>query len=336
MKRLLLVCALLAAGITSVGAESQADEIQEAYEAFAEDLAPVLSDAALVGTNWADAYLGKFPHFGVGLYLGSAVLPLESAEAMLHAVDGSAEIPSEVSSLGGVPLPAAGISARIGGFVLPFDMGVKFGMLPTNFNVGGGATANYLAFGTDVRYAILKGNAVVPKLSIGLGYNYTSGDITISDVLDGNYMLIDGDEVGTTTVYISDPEFQMEWKSSVVHLQVQLSKKLLFLHPYIGVGAAYGVSTVGGNLNAKLTNGSGDTLSQSDIDAAVDAYEAYSGTRVDMDTGGFTSSSSLNGFSYRAYAGTSVKLLFAVLDLGAGYSFTSQSLSAQVGLRAQF
>ena len=40
------------------------------------------------------------------------------------------DVPSELSDLGGIPIPATAVEARIGGFILPFDIGIKAGYIP--------------------------------------------------------------------------------------------------------------------------------------------------------------------------------------------------------------
>ena len=65
-------------------------------------------------------------------------------------------------------LPNFAIEGRIGGFLLPFDIGLRGGLLP-ELQLDD-VTIGYMNFGADVRYALLKGNLAMPSVSVGLGY----------------------------------------------------------------------------------------------------------------------------------------------------------------------
>jgi hypothetical protein len=80
MKRFILI-AMMTLAAAGAWAQDLAD-FQEGFQTFAVDMASTLSYNATVGNNWSDAYLGSFPHFGVGLALGVTAVPADSLEGL--------------------------------------------------------------------------------------------------------------------------------------------------------------------------------------------------------------------------------------------------------------
>jgi hypothetical protein len=330
MKRILVLILVSVFIIGGAFAQELVEEVQDAYEAFADDLAPAVPSAAVLGSSWSDAYIGQFPHFGAGLYVGAAAMPIESFETLLAAVDPGASLPAEVAQLGAVPLPVLGLDARLGGFVLPFDIGVKFGFIPEDFQLTG-VNLDYKSFGVDVRYALLKGKGLIPKLSIGAGYNYLASTVGMTGLLGGDQVLIADPGTGYDVI-VTDPDFTMSYSSSVIDLRLQASTKLLFLNPYLGLGASWSSSKIGGGLSTSVTDGT-TALSQAEIDAALAAAGI---TDLAISADGFTSENQVSAFTYRAYGGLAFSLLFLKVDAGISYNLVTQNLAGQVGLRVQF
>lgn len=125
MKRfvLVLMMSLAAAGLWA----QDLAVFQKGFETFAADMAATLSYNATIGNNWSDAYIGSFPRFGVGISAGVTTVPADSLKDLFDSM--AIPVPSTVSSLG-LPIPAAALSAKIGGLVLPFDVGLKAMVLP--------------------------------------------------------------------------------------------------------------------------------------------------------------------------------------------------------------
>src|SRR6185369_3073424 len=90
-----------------------------------------------------------FTHFGVGLAAGATTLPKNAINPLLVALG---EKP-----LDGLAIPFAVVNARIGGFFLPFDIGLKVGFLPDSLaSAAPGYTFTYQNFGLDFRYNLVK------------------------------------------------------------------------------------------------------------------------------------------------------------------------------------
>ncbi|MDR3201226.1 MAG: hypothetical protein LBT68_07180 [Spirochaetales bacterium] len=180
MKKIGLIFAIfcLAAGLGF--SQTTLDRYKGGIEDFAEDLAAVLPINSMIGLNWNDAYIGQFlgvpPHFGIGFTGGFTTIPYGPIKDLVQDAMGgdSGDIPSLVRSMG-IPIPAYTIDARIGGFILPFDAGLKFGYLKMDIS---DVKIDYLLVGGDVRYCVLEQLLLVPDVSIGLGFNYMKTNAT--------------------------------------------------------------------------------------------------------------------------------------------------------------
>ena len=191
-------------------------------------------------------------------------MPWESFEKVDTMLGG--DIASEYSGarrIGAFRSRRSRSKARIGGFILPFDVGVKVGFLPeeTKALLPSGVTADYLMFGADVRYALLKGGALMPKLTVGAGYTYLKGSVTMADVAVAGSSF----DVGGYGNREHDPDLTFDWEASVIDLKAQLSKGFLVLTPYVGVGASLAVTDAGGGLD-----GHGDCRSASTLTPVSD------------------------------------------------------------------
>ena len=69
--------------------------------------------------------------------------------------------------------------------MLPFNVGFKAGFIPENAKVLLPFPVDYLMLGGDVRYAVLKGKGLLPALSVGAGYTYLRGGVTMPEAIAG-------------------------------------------------------------------------------------------------------------------------------------------------------
>jgi hypothetical protein len=302
---------------------TQLDKYETAFDQFALGVANVLPMASTVGLQWSDAYVGQFPHLGFGVSAGFASIPLNTivdSLSLLEDLTGEsataiyAEEPfATMQNYGlGLPFPAATADLRLGGFGLPFDIGVKFGMLPgfareeIQRAVPEIKQIDYLLWGADVRFAVVKERkrSIVPDITVGGGYNYFRGRFAMGGIIPGFSMsgitLPDADQVpaddqstwdqadtstNTYEVNFDSPDVGFQWESHVIDFKAQVSKKLLLLFtPYVGVGASYGRSRAGGGIYSGMTvnqtgdadgdDGSGnyDEMNQ-DLQNAIEMYE---------------------------------------------------------------
>ena len=121
---------------------------EDGFEAFATEVAKSLPFNAAIGLNWSDAYIGNFPHFGVGITVGATAIPYDAMKPVIDAL--GADLSGEMDFLEtwGAPFPAYSIEARVGGLMLPFDVGVKLGVLPDDAKVLMPFNMDYLMLGS--------------------------------------------------------------------------------------------------------------------------------------------------------------------------------------------
>jgi hypothetical protein len=156
------------------------------FNQFAQDLATGAPFNATTGLTWSNA-TGDFPHFGIGLTVGATTIPAASISTMANALGITLPAAFSYVSQYGMPVPAYTIDARIGGFGLPFDVGVKAGYIPAGAlqQVSSSVAADFLLLGGDIRYSILKDEGLLPNISIGLGYTYMQETVSVSGLMPG-------------------------------------------------------------------------------------------------------------------------------------------------------
>lgn len=204
-----------------------------------------------------DSYIGKlFPslpmHFTLGTSFSgtfirtekitdSVKLLSEGISDTLNACGATESINVDFTLPKNIPLPTAAFTARIGGIILPFDLGL-YGM--TTFNFINNITVDdaefsveYSTFGFDLRYAVYQGNILLPKISIGAGYNYSKVGLDFATTkhftANASYEL---DGKTSSAGYEADLTSDVSLSTSMhtIFLEAQVSKKLLVFEPYIG------------------------------------------------------------------------------------------------------
>lgn len=343
MKRRIPVLFILVLAAAVLPAQTIPDftALDAAFDGFVEAIAGDVASTAVTGLAWSPAHVGQFPKFGIGVSVGATMLPYASIEPLLGELGET--LPTGVAFMehAGIPLPSAVIDARIGGFGIPFDIGLKFGYLPDSAQLGDGIQLEHLAAGADVRFAILQDKGWVPGLSIGAGYSYLSGTFAI-DGVTGEDSIIDiydlmtnfGGKplVGTYELVYSDPDLGLRWESHVVEAKVQLSKKLLIFTPNVGFGAAYAIQSTGaGYITSAVSyfeNGVPGNIN--DVYVACDA--AGEDHPEDL---AITAGSDAPGWTLQVFGGTSIDVWVLHLDLSAKYNILTGSYGGNVNLRIQ-
>jgi hypothetical protein len=353
MKRAIAIILFLALAVTAWGQETTSiGQYEDGFQNFVEEFSKSLPMNSTVGLNWSDAYIGQLmrvpPNFGVGVTAGVTTIPYRAFEDLFD--DLGVAIPSEISDFSavGVPFPAYAIDARIGGFLLPFDVGLKFGTLPGGVDFGD-ANVEYTMFGADVRYAVMEqGIGLKPDLSIALGYNRLNGAIAVPSGF-GQIQIAEvpndpNNPNNTVTLALDEPDLEFDWGANVIDLRAQASKKILFIEPHIGLGAAFGLAdssaglftTVYTDNNSNGSLDSGEELTDAEIQQIKEAA-ANAGVDLpdDFDQTGLGVSSNVNTFALRIFGGTSFNILIMRLDLGLMYNITSGSVGGSLGARIQ-
>jgi hypothetical protein len=317
----------------SVSAQTTFGELQGNIDDLSKAMAKALPFNSTIGLNWSDAYIGQLvgvpPHFGVGISAGATTINIGSINKILGYFGQSlGELPGIGN--GGMVLPAYTAEVRIGGFILPFDLGIKVGYLQMETL----SNLDYLLIGGEVRYAILKGNVVLPKVSIGLGVNYLHGGIG-AELNNTNQDFT----IGGNNVTITDPRMDFTWDSTSIDLKAQVSKSFLIITPYLGLGASWAASKAGYEVKSNLKY-NGNTITDADIDTINDILKAGGKETIDGDSTGFSSYiENPSGWSLRAFGGLSVNMAVIRLDLTGMINFLDlenyAAFGATLGIRFQ-
>ncbi|POR04147.1 hypothetical protein AU468_04010 [Alkalispirochaeta sphaeroplastigenens] len=316
----------LAAMPVSADTIDNLDTFKGAFEDFSKEFAKSLPMNSTIGLNWSDAYIGQIlplPSVGVGITTGFTTIPLKVLEDLVDDLgldSGSAlgDIPSM-----GVPLPGYAFDARIGGILFPFDVGIKFGTIPDTKI--GDVEVGYTNVGVDLRYAVLSGGWVMPKVSVGVGYNYLSGSVKaplgLGDVEIGSVQY----EGGEKALRLKDPDIDFDWEAHVFDVKIQVSKQFFVIEPHLGMGASYGRASTNAGFDGDIT-----------VDGAsvnLDNLESISGVDIDKDSIGI--SKDVTPFSTRIFGGASLNLPFMRFDLSAMYNLTTGAVGGTLGARIQ-
>ena len=293
--------------------------LQEGVVDFSKEIVKSLPLNSSLGLNWADAYIGKLipsapPHFGIGGSFGFTTIELPVVKTLAGYF--GYKLPFNKKKL---LLPAYTAEARLGGLFLPFDIGFKIGYLPSIALWGSGMNINYLLVGGDIRYALLD-KKVLPKISLGIGFNYLKSGIG-GKAGSSQTFEFDGD-----SIILSQPDINLKWKTMSLDFKAQISKSLLIITPYIGIGATYAWSSAGYSVDTQITG---------DIDEVKGYIDSLRLKSINIDESGMSSIVKSKAFSFRTFGGLSFNMAVIKLDFTGLYSFRDKNFGASVGLRLQ-
>lgn len=332
---------LLLFTMISVALFSQVDNpiagIEDKLTDLSKDLAGPATSSATTGLSWSDAHIGQFPHFGAGIFLSSVFIPVDGINNLLEVAgeaggETGVKLPSELTQIPmGIPLPSFGLDGRIGGFGIPFDIGVKFSYV--NSDLEGIGNIDYMLIGGDFRYALLEEGALIPALSVGLGFSRLTNSVTLTGLLGKDIELVDPTYGGG--LYLDDPDLTLGWEANVIEGKLQVSKQLLAITPYFGVNVSYGFTTVNGGLKTAVKDGAGNKLTQQQVDDTIELARTAGADVPDIDSSGFTVSKDLEAMGLKLTLGTSFNLFMVRIDLSGNYDVMNELLGTQLGFRIQ-
>lgn len=263
----LLICT--ASAFSQIITPTEKEKIKDGLNDFAKQIMVSAPEAATQMNVWQEAHIGNLfpsihPHFGGGLSLGGTAMDMtgfksaanEMAEDFnklttdphVWSIFGG-ESPEEVD-FGKIPdkffLPTASLDLRLGGFGIPFDIGI-FAMM-TNPNIfavhlndpssiynmsqaikfsflGFDGSIDYFSIGGDFRIRLLEEDGAVPAISVGAGYAYTKGLVKVHTDQDS--------EVSGITLNTS-MDIGLGFQTQVIFIQGQVSKDLSIISLFAG------------------------------------------------------------------------------------------------------
>lgn len=328
----------LIAVIAAIGAQAQTQlgTFKSAFDGLSTAMASSMALNSTLGSNWSDAYVGDFPHLGVGATVGLACMnasPITDLTSKLN-IPLSSSITSILSTYG-FPIPAVNASLKLGLPIIPLDIGVKVGYLPSSWTASMlsqyGMSVDYQSIGAQLRYALIKQDAgLLPNVSVGLAYNYLKGGIGLDTGMGSSSYTVPTDKSTATTISMSSPKMALSWSANTIDVTAQVSKKLLILVPYAGAGLTVGTSSVTSGLQSTVATNYPGGLSA--LNQYLASNSAYSG--LQLSEAGILSTASSSTPVVRLYGGISLNILL-VVDAQVVYVPSTKDLGASVMARLQ-
>lgn len=331
-KLILVLLALIGLSSSSVFAQTvqifDKTKVSEGMNSFATTVNTAVPDAATMQNVWSDAYIGTiYPglKFGFGASLGGTLIDFTGFKTAADALTGGM-ISAITPSVAGYTfdnftlpdkflLPTASVDLRIGGVMLPFDIGIS-GMVTapsfksidysspeklassisnawewnlSNFN----GSVSYTAFGLDLRYCLYEGNLVLPKISLGGGYYYINGSFAVNN--SSSY-----EDTENSATYTSNAAMGLSYKTNVYFANLQLSKSFGMFDVFLGGRAVYAKSTSDWSYSYKVSNEDGSYTSE-EADSGTVTKDA--GTLYTKDEEKGTVTANINAIQPQVYLG---------------------------------
>ncbi len=298
MKKILCIGLALLLCLSSLSAIefSAPEEIRDMLDNYAGNIVETIPTSISVDNIWGDAWIGNLlaipPHFAIGINTGSAFIKDNDV------LDGLSELTgiSQLSMLPGAPVPTASVQARIGGIILPFDIGLHLFVIPeiTSNNNKLNGSLSFNSWGADFRYCLLKQILVIPAISVGIGYDEvnTKGKLTYTAEFAG---------------INKDVGFDFGVKTKLLSGTAEVSWNLLFLKLFAGARAI----------------------------KPLEAITAEANVFVDNNPLGTPIMYTNNDMTIHLFGGIGFRLLVIDLTIGANYEVTNGNLGLSFSTRFQ-
>jgi len=341
-KTILFCVVVLFCAASPVFSQNTLNDLQKNADNFTDSLAKSLPFNSTLGLNWSDAYIGQLPHFGIGISAGFTTMDYASLSNLMNqfGLSMSFDKTSTFEKMG-LPIPGYAAEARIGGFIIPIDFGIKFGYISTGAfeSILGKFSDNKPSFGYqnmliggDIRFSPLNKKVFPVRLSIGLGFNYMKGEITAAlPVIPLSYSFDADGHYFTISPNAGSQQLGIEWRTSTLELKTQISFPLKIITPYAGIGISYAFSEAGYRVKSDIS------VTRDGAESNINAVEALLKDRglTGVSKTGFETIKKINSFNSRAFGGFSFNLAFFRLDLTGMYNFIGGDFGITVGSRFQ-
>ncbi|MBR1536610.1 MAG: hypothetical protein IJ630_06715 [Treponema sp.] len=271
---------------------------------FGDELGFSVPQAAVQQNVYADAFIGKLfpavpPHFAVGINAGLTHLNTEGLKNAASAL-GISGVESSYY------FPVFNADLRVGGVLLPFDVGLSFMTLDVSklASMKADFTAEFFTLAADIRYAILEGGVISPALSVGVGYSYNKGTFGASE----NYA-----------------EVMVDYDVHTLYGQIQLSKGInipvanIGFTPFVGLRGV--ISNYSNDWSWKFKGSGVEEITKAATDLGKTISTSGSGT---------ASSDGFGGFQPQLYGG--VGFNFALLQFTASVCADLRHLGGDTNL----
>ena len=266
---------------------------------------------------WASGYIGQLldlpPHLGGGVSFGMAQLKTDGLATVFNEMG----LTYDVKNLF---LPTLTFDARIGGLLIPFDLGVHGMMIknPLEFNIQETVfSIDYGTVGADVRIPLIKEEGALPNLSIGAGYAYSKGNAGIN-VKEGTASISAG------------------YESQILQATLQLSKKILIVEPFVGLRGTLSSNKRNWSWNYDGTK----ALDEEALESLGEEGQALLKETKTFDSGdwsGFAFNKEDPNYTAQIFAGIGIDFLFiAQGTLNVSFDLVNQIWAGGLSLRVKF
>ncbi|QTQ11777.1 hypothetical protein HRI96_05925 [Treponema parvum] len=257
---------------------------------------------------WAEAWIGKilpFPHFGFGINTGASRLDVSSLKDTANALG------IDVGGLrDDLVFPTVTADFRVGGFVFPFDVGFTFCSIDTSKissfdEILSPSSIDFFTIGGDVRYALLEGGGITPKVSVGGGFYYTKGGVSVKD---------------------DSADADLDFKSTTLFVSSQVSSKVLFLVPFAGARVLFSKTNVDWSIDAdwsKIYTGQNTAMLQN----------AQKWGLLPTKFSGSGNTGFMEGIRPQLYGGVGLDIFVIDLTLSLSYDFVAKIPAGALSLR---
>jgi hypothetical protein len=219
-------------GFLTFGTPLRADlttDLVKSGEWFSQEVGDLLAFQA-ASTHFLPGDTTAFPGFQVGVAGGVSVQKLD--RGAYRSIPFTELDRDEVDLPRAVAAPAFVLHGKAG---LPWglDLGLKVGSASFEEKDGDARTKfENGIFGVELRKRLLGGGlsgAVLPDLSLSLALDGASGELTREDRYEGAVQSGGGQ-------LVADTSWETEWDVQAVTLRAVVSKKLLMVTPFVGLG----------------------------------------------------------------------------------------------------
>lgn len=212
-----------------------AAEPHDSLEKFTENTSALAQESTLALNTTASSFIGTVfpsipPHFQFGLSFSGTIMETEHLTKAVKAIKDSDTTGTAAKLPDLVPLfvlPSYAVNLRLGGFYLPFDIGVSasFSVPPggADFNLHDASVyARVINTGADLRYGILHDKKNLPDVSLGVGFAYNNHEYKFG-----------------ATENNKSTSIKINLNTNILYGQMQISKRFAFLLPYVGARAFF-------------------------------------------------------------------------------------------------
>lgn len=321
-KKILFVLLLVSTSIFLVFAENPAtfntDNISTGLDDFTFSLIKTAPSTVSHQNMWASGYIGQLldlpPHLGGGVSFGMAQLKTDGLATVFKEMG----LTYDVKNLF---LPTLTFDARIGGLLIPFDLGVHGMMIKNPLEINIQETVFSIDYGTvgaDVRIPLIKEEGALPNLSIGAGYAYSKGNAGIN-VKEGTACVSAG------------------YESQILQATVQLSKKILIVEPFVGLRGTLSSNKRNWSWNYDGTKALDDAKALESLGEEEQSLLKETKTFDSGDWSGFAFNKEDPNYTAQIFAGIGIDFLFiAQGTLNVSFDLVNQIWAGGLSLRVKF